>query len=118
MIKPILSGLNTIENSWGDNDSDFWIQVQAEIGPQYGNGSELFTFSAVSPTRLVRLVEENSIVLGRSMLIMLDFNINIVRNAIEKILDGIEGETWEEVANVISKYARWEFEGYKEENKI
>ena len=66
----------------------------------------------VSPSRLSRIIETENIVIGRGLLIMSDFNIEIVKKTIEKLLQGIKGETWGDVALQVSKYAQWEYEDY------
>lgn len=109
MLVPKLTALNVMGEHWGKNEDDFWVTVQAEIAVE-DVGSEVFTFSVVSPVRLDLINKSNPIIIGRSLLIMSDFNINEVKGTIEKLLMGIKGGTWDEITAQVSRYARSEYE--------
>ena len=52
MIIPDIVGINVTADNWGNESDDFWVVVQADIGPKCGKGSEIFTFNVTSPKRL------------------------------------------------------------------
>lgn len=109
MLIPKLIALNTIIEDWGENDDDFWITVQADIAVD-NRGSEVFTFTVVSPVRLGLINRSAHVIIGRSMLITSDFDIEKVKETIGKILMGIKGESWDEIITQISRYSRSEYE--------
>jgi hypothetical protein len=43
------------------------------------------------------------------------WSAELVERAIADLCRHTEGETWQEVAQKLSRYARWEFEDYREE---
>lgn len=110
MIIPKIKAINKTIESWGENFDDFYIQIQADIGPEGDKGSETFTFYAASPKRLQNLIDDKQIEMGRGLLIMNDFDIRLIESAIERIVSTCMRETWEEVAMLISRYAYWEYE--------
>ena len=111
MTIPEIVAINATSESWGNDLDDFYIQIQADIGPKGGKGSETFTFYAVSPKRLQHLLDGKQIRIGRGLLIMNDYDIKLIEATIERLVDTCRKETWDEVAMNISKYAYWEYDG-------
>ena len=110
MIIPDLVGLNIGTENWGNNPDDFWIVVQADIGPNNGKGSETFTFNVTSPKRLSLLLQESSIEIGRGLLIMEDYNIRKIESSIAKLIENCIANTWYEVVLLLTRYSYWEYE--------
>lgn len=110
MIIPEIVAINIVSETWGEDIDDFYIQVQADIGPKGDKGSETFTFYAVSPKRLQGLLEDKQVRVGRGLLIMNDFDLRVVEATIERLLDNCKRENWDAVAAAICRYAHWEYE--------
>lgn len=103
--------LTSIDEDWGDNPQDFWLQLEADIGIKGDEASaEVFTVYAVSPMRLTKMLEIDDIELGRGLFIMADFNIKKLESRLKKLLLHCERHSWDESVKAISQYAIWELE--------
>lgn len=109
MINPKLVTLHISYEDWGDNPDDFLIHLEAFIGPEDEPGTEVFYFSALSPKRLVRMIEDD-IELGRGLLISSDFNLPKIETKIRQLLTNCHRDNWDETIKAIWRYARWESE--------
>jgi hypothetical protein len=110
MITPIIKSIIVSYENWGEEYDDFWITVDADIGPENGMGAETYTFHVTSPKRLGHMVETGEIQLGRGLLIMNEYNYEQVKQRIATLLKGCKRETWKEVSMTVAKYARWEYD--------
>lgn len=110
MIKPELKSINVTLEEWGETEQDFWIVVEIGIGPRNEIGDELFTVNVASVKRLQKSIESNGIEIGRGLLIMDDFNINLVERTMEQLLRSCERPSWNEVVLAFCRYAFWEYE--------
>ncbi|WP_414153149.1 Imm8 family immunity protein [Pectinatus frisingensis] len=100
---------NTFE-SWGEEYDDFGISIEVAVGPEGERREEFFTFSVTSPKRLECLLQRNSVELGRGLIIMRDYNYEIVKTKIVALINSLNGENWNELSMKIAKYARWEYD--------
>lgn len=110
MIKPELKSINVTVEDWGESEQDFWNVVELGIGPLGEIGSELFTVNVASTKRIQKSIESNGIEIGRGLLIMDDFNINLVERTMERLLRSCERPSWNEVVLALCRYAFWEYE--------
>lgn len=97
-----------------DDPRDFGILVEAMIGPRDGPGEESFDFVLCTPSWLARLVAEERIVYGRHYLFVARYDYDAIFEAITRVCDSIQGETWQEVGERLARYGKWEFEDYRE----
>jgi hypothetical protein len=91
----------------------FQVLIQAMIGPDSGPGEESFDFLVCSPSWLAQEVADGGYQFGRHRLVVAQFDLAVIRNAIESICEGAEGDDWRTIAGQIARHGRWEFEDYK-----
>lgn len=104
-----------IKVSRPDNEDNFCLLVQAMIGPKGATGEESFSFVVCTPNWLQQsLANGREYVFGRSYLVVGQYNFDTIWDAIESLCQRISGESWEEVADKLSRYAHWEYEDYRE----
>lgn len=90
---------------------DVWIT--ASIGPVGEEGAELFQFRVTTPAYLARTVVGDEAQWMRHTLLVVRYDPQIVREALERYLDPLEGDDWNEVAQKVARIAFWEFEDYR-----
>ena len=102
-----LKALTIIDEDWGDDDRDFIIYLQIDIGETITDvPAELFTINVVSPIRLNRILEINNIEIGYGYFIMQDFNINIIKDKIQRLIKISYDKSHEKTILNLSKYLR------------
>lgn len=89
---------------------DFIIGATAYIGEQNSKGVDYFYFEITTPKRLVKLLEEKTIVNCRNIFVVKEFNLKIIEDEIRKILQECIRPTWTEVVQAINRYLSWEYD--------
>jgi Immunity protein 8 len=85
MIIPELFCLTIMDEDWGEETDDFWIEIEADIGIKGDSDSaEVFTIYVTSPKRLGNMVEKSGLEIARGLFIMKDFNIKKCRGSSQK----------------------------------
>ncbi|MCA1032517.1 immunity 8 family protein [Bacillus timonensis] len=112
MIELEIVSLSIRSEDYGNELDDFTIDIQVDIGPKEGEGSETFSLTVCSPKRLEKTLKERpyEVEIGRGLLIMVDFNIDVIENTIIKIIDNCKRPTWEAVSQALSTYFYGEFD--------
>jgi hypothetical protein len=112
LIVPVVKVLTIFEEeeNWGDTEDDFWLMVQADIGPKDDRGAETFTLYVTSPKRLSGMLGNGESQIGRGLLIMNDFKKSEVEKVINRLLNNCKRNTWEEVELALCRYFYWEFD--------
>ena len=110
MMKARIEAVNSTYENWGDEYDYFWISIEVAVGPDGEKGEEFYTFSVTSPKRLEGLLQRNAVEFGRGLIIMKDYNYEIVKSKIIARISSLEGKTWDELSMKIAKYARWEYD--------
>lgn len=54
IINPILKFSYIRKEEWGEEPDDFYVCLEAFIGEEDKEGSEVFTFHVISPKRLLK----------------------------------------------------------------
>ena len=113
-MKAMLKGLACDEvdvDNYKPADSDcFNIRLIARIGPSDHEGSDYFEFYVCTADWLRNNI--NYSFWGRNHLVVKEFDIMEIRNAIEILIEANEAETWSGVAKKLSAYMSWEYEDY------
>lgn len=92
--------------------SCFAVLVQAFVGPQGAEGEESFDFVVCTPEWLREKHGRDAVVLGRHHIILFEYDFDRLRGAIENVVRSAEGRDWKEVARLIARHGKWEFEDY------
>jgi hypothetical protein len=88
----------------------FLLQILA--GPENGEGEESFDVVVCTPRWILENHSRDDIVLGRHMMIVFRYDYHNLRDFLTKKVAQISGETWNDVAQGLSRVGRWEFEDY------
>jgi Immunity protein 8 len=91
------------------------IFCEATIGSKDSVGEEIFGFTVVTPSALT---PGNRFQWGRGLLIVTSFSWEIVDLALARLLAHASRDSWHEVAQELNKNLYWEFENYREAEKI
>jgi hypothetical protein len=59
----------------------------------------------------------DEIVSGRHMLIVFQYDYRQLERFIEKRIETASGESWEDIARVLSTLGHWEFEDYRDHDE-
>ncbi|MEH7651682.1 Imm8 family immunity protein [Bacillus safensis] len=112
MIEPEIVSFSIRSEDYGKELDDFTIDIQVDIGPKDGEGSETFSLTVCSPKRLEKILKErpNEVEIGRGLLIMIDFNVDIIEYTIDKIIENCKRPTWGAVSQALSSYFYGEYD--------
>lgn len=99
--------------SWRPADpTRFGFLLQVMVGPSDGEGEESFDFVVCSPEWLRGNSGEDRLVVGRHHILLFEYDYDLLKKAIERIVDDAGGSDWTEIATKIGRYGKWEFEDY------
>ncbi len=96
-----------------ENDN-FGFLLELEIGIVGKDGADLFNIMLCTPKWLINNNKNDEIIFGRHHLIVFEYNYQKIYKTLNDYISNIDCENWEEIANIISRIAHWEFEDYKE----
>ena len=88
----------------------FLLQILA--GPENGHGEESFDLLVCTPRWILEKHSPDDIVLGRHMMIVFKYDYQNLRDFLCRKVEEVSGETWNDVAQGLSRLGRWEFEDY------
>lgn len=95
---------------------NFSILIQIHVGSPIEDGNETFDIEICTPKWLLSNYKKTEIILGRHMVLVFEYNFQRLEDRIKKIISSSSGNTWSEIAEKLSKWAHWEFEGYVDYN--
>ena len=110
-LKSIMSSDCDMKNFSPSHGDSFNLYVQAEIGPDNDNGSNIFGFNICN----TKWIDENleSAIFGKGLIIVNNYNFEKIKEKIENLCSKIQEDTWNDLAIRISRYGQWEYEDYK-----
>ena len=115
MIKPRISSIE-LQNGW-DLESHppidkerFDLVVRAIIGPDPGEGEEFFDFPLCSIRWINDEIDRDGFCALQRRLAISHWDPSIVRKAIDQLISPLYGESWDQLAAKLMRFARWEFE--------
>lgn len=91
---------------------DFSVVLRLEVGPDEGQGEESFDLTVCTGGWLARQAREAGMIDGRHHLIVATFDWARIRSYIQERVDACTGDSWDEIATQLSRFAHWEFEDY------
>jgi|ERR1044071_1200900 hypothetical protein len=90
----------------------FGFLLQIFVGPENGPGEESFDVVVCTPLWILDRYSREEIVEGRHMLVVFEYNYRRLEEFINAKVAHAVGATWEDVAMLLSRLGRWEFEDY------
>src|SRR5699024_3999160 len=112
MIEPEIISFSSRSEDYGTELDDFTVDIQVDIGPKNGEGSETFSLTVCSPKSLEKIlrVRPDEVVIGRVLLIMIVFNVNINEDTIEQIVKSFKRPTSIAASQSLSIYFYGEYD--------
>jgi hypothetical protein len=116
-MRPLLKRLHSPDifdlKSFSPEDDDcFGFLLQAMFGPEDGEGEESFDIVVCTPKWLGQLLAKDIVLSGRHYLFVKEYNLETIRSFLEQYARQCSGETWQDVAQKLSRIGHWEFEDY------
>lgn len=90
----------------------FYILLQLIVSPLNIDGEESFDVILCTPKWLIENHQKSDIIIGRHHLIVFEYNYNRIYDKLKRIVENIEGHTWNDIAEQLSRLGKWEFEDY------
>ena len=106
--------VSDLEGYRPDDPSVFGFLAQVMIGPANSEGEESFDITVCSPKWLLEQYARQDVIFGRHHLIMLEYDFARMMSVFERLCNESEAPTWGEVAAKLGRFAKWEFEDYRE----
>lgn len=118
-MKAFLDGIFSIDLPNGppqlpEDPSNCWIVVQADIGVIGGSGADTFTFNVCTLKKLQHILNQEEYQLGRHLVLVEEFDWEVIERAIKNLLAPLQADDWESLATKIGRFGEWEFEDYVE----
>jgi hypothetical protein len=102
-----------LKNYRPEEPDNFGFLLQAMIGPANQEGEESFDMVVCTPEWLKRN-HTAEIVLGRHHLIVFEYDYEGLAGYIAAYAKKCTGESWQEIAQLLCRLGKWEFEDYRE----
>ncbi|QYN48695.1 hypothetical protein GYM73_03455 [Apibacter sp. ESL0432] len=93
---------------------NFNVPIRMIVGESMNKGEESFDLTICTPKWLLQNMKEEDIFFARHYLIVKEYDYARIYNYIKKYVDGLTGDTWDEIGLKLSRIGYWEFEDYKE----
>jgi Immunity protein 8 len=100
--------------SWTPESADFAILVQIIVGPAESAGEESFDVTVCSSAWVTRQAAREKIIEGRHLLIVSEYDYELLSEYITRYVSACRGETWAEITDKLTRLGHWEFEDYQE----
>ena len=102
-----------LKQYWPKEPDNFGFLLQAMMGPAGQEGEESFNMVVCTPKWLKQTHADADIVLGRHHLIVFRYDYQSLLNYIRTFAERCTGESWQEIAQKLSRLGRWEFEDHQ-----
>lgn len=105
----------SLENFQPKSPKSFGFTLELKIGFEGEKGTNDFSIFVCTPDWLEVMLryEWGRIYWGRHMLLVLEFDFELIKKQIFEYVEKCEGKDVLEVVHKISRVAAWEFEGYE-----
>lgn len=90
----------------------FSFLLEFIVGLKGEKGGDEFSIEVSTPKWLLENYKKEDVLFCRHRIIVFEYDINRIINEIENHFESVIGNSWEEIANKISRIAHWEFEDY------
>ncbi len=118
-MKAELKGLHSpdidnLENYKPLDDNNFGFLLQVLVGIKGENSEESFDAIVCTPKWIELNYNKNDVILGENFIIMFQYNYKKLFNIISDLINNIEEENWDRIANKLDRIGKWEFREYYE----
>ena len=96
-----------------ENPRDCWVLMQAAIGYENGDGTDVFDFYVTTPAFLDRTLDDGRNELGRGLVIVKRFDWAAVEELVKRICADVRGDSWDVIVQKLSRTFLWEYEDYQ-----
>ncbi len=103
--------LPNLASSQPSDPRNFRILVQAMIGLEGNEAADTFDFVVCTPAWLTDHVKPENPVIERGLIVVDHFDYKQIQSEISRICALAVAPNWREIASILSRYARWEYEG-------
>jgi hypothetical protein len=107
------SDMDNLELVAPQDPERFCVSVRAMVGPNHGEGEESFDINVCTPKWLAGVCQSEGFVVGRHYLIVCKYDVAYIKKLIAELVEKCEGDSWQDVAERVSRIGYWEFEDYK-----
>ncbi|WP_217649282.1 MULTISPECIES: Imm8 family immunity protein [Delftia] len=101
-VKNITSDIFDLKTYCPDNLRNFSISLRVQIGLDCTLGADDFEIFICTPEWLIDNIYNPY--WGRGLLLIREYNLQEVYKNIHELVDGIEGESWQEISTKLSKF--------------
>jgi hypothetical protein len=105
-------GADPLEHYRSPAAGPFCLALTAVVGPSDGPGDEIFQLTVCSPTWIAGDDRPKRFEFLRATLVVEQWDLELVRRAIDDLCRRTTGETWHDVAMSLSRSMHWEFADY------
>lgn len=114
-IKAVLSpDVDDLSHFSPDDPEIFGFSMQLLIGPTQAEGEESFDMMICTPKWLLETFPKDRILLGVHHLIVFEYNYQALMKYLNHYVETLDGETWTELAQKLTRLGAWEFENYQD----
>lgn len=104
--------IHNLEEFQPEQSDNFGFLLQIIISPKGVEGGESFDTIVCTPKWLLDQHDQNEILFGRQFIIVFKYDYIKLHEAINKYIQSIEGNDWDDIAKEMCKIGKWEFENY------
>jgi hypothetical protein len=103
-----------LDKYWPEDPENFGVSMRLMVGVENAIGAESFDIFVCTPDWLKDHCRDDEAMSGRHMLIVCEYDFNLIKIQINRWLNSCTGNNWRTVAYKFSRFAAWEFEDYEE----
>jgi hypothetical protein len=96
-----------------DDPTDVGLFVRILVGPRDVAGEESFDVTVCTPRWIERRLAIDGPLLGRHLVIIDRWNVDLVRTFLTARIEAEDAPTWPELGERIGRIGYWEFEDYR-----
>lgn len=109
-IRSILSSDVDDLDAFRPSDEAFAVTIRLLVGPSGARGEESFDLMVCSAAWLARQVERTPVYDARHHLVVREFDWLVIRRYLEGRVARLDGASWDELGEKLSRLGYWEFE--------
>jgi hypothetical protein len=103
----------SLDDYFPDDEKCFGLWLTALIGKEGSSGGDYFQLLVCTPNWIKKEYSCQKAVWGQHMLIVFEYDLNIIKKELNSYLDKCIGDTWLSIAQKVGRIAAWEFEDYQ-----